>query len=75
MQILLSAGDNKKAHEYLVEHGRNGGLARDWYRMQGVQEIGRREAEGKGEESVDWVWVWETELTGFLNYWTTDSLA
>lgn len=73
MQVLLSAGENKKAHEYLVEHGRNGGLARDWYRMQGIQEIGKRQTEGEGDGDLDW--VWETELTGFLNYWTTDSLA
>lgn len=71
MQILLSAGEHKKAHAYLVEHGQKGGLARDWYRMQGIQEIGRREGEAGGD--VDW--VWETELTGFLGYWKEDSLA
>ena len=67
MQVLISAGEHKKAHAFLVEHGQKGGLARDWYRMQGIQEIGKREIEAE--------WVWETELAGFLSYWKTDPLA
>lgn len=68
MQILLSSGENKKSHELLVKHGQGGGLVRDWYRMQGIQEIGKR-------EQGDVKWVWETELGSYLEYWTRDPLA
>lgn len=68
MQILLSARENRKAHELLLQSGKGGGLARDWYRMQGIQEIGKRE-EG------DVVWVWEEELGEFLDAWRKDHLA
>lgn len=69
LQVLLSSGQNKKAHEMLMEHGHGGGLARDWYRMKGVEEIAKRE-QAHGAD-----WVWEQELGSFLQEWRNDRLA
>lgn len=79
-QILLSAGQLKTAHELLVREGTGGSLARDWYRMTGIQEIAKRvESSGSAvdvnEESEGSAWVWETELGEFLDTWSKDTEA
>lgn len=51
-----------------MEHGQGGSLARDWYRMKGIEELSKRE---KGETG----WLWEKELEEFLGNWTSDDLA
>ena len=51
-----------------MEHGQGGSLARDWYRMKGIEELSKRE---KGEKG----WLWEKELEEFLGNWTSDDLA
>jgi N-terminal acetyltransferase B complex non-catalytic subunit len=71
LQVLLSSGQNRKAHELLVEHGHGGGLARDWYRMKGVEEIAKREQ----ERDQDVTWVWGQELGQFLQEWSKDNMA
>jgi hypothetical protein len=43
-------------------------LARDWYRMKGIEEISKR-VEGDKD------WIWETELGEFLDDWSKDDLA
>jgi len=43
-------------------------LARDWYRMKGIEEISKR-VEGDKD------WIWEKELGEFLDYWSKDDLA
>jgi hypothetical protein len=43
-------------------------LARDWYRMKGIEEISKRVED-------DTNWVWEEELGEFLDYWSEDDLA
>jgi hypothetical protein len=67
-QILLSSGEYKKCHELLLQHGQGGSLARDWYRMKGIEEISKR-VEGDKD------WIWEKELGEFLDYWSKDDLA
>jgi len=67
-QVLLSSGEYKKCHELLVQHGQGGSLARDWYRMKGIEEISKRV---QGDQD----WVWEKELGEFLDYWLKDDLA
>jgi hypothetical protein len=44
-------------------------LARDWYRMKGIEEV------AKLENQNETGWVWEKELGGFLDIWTKDNLA
>ena len=48
-----------------MEHGQGGSLARDWYRMKGIEELSKRE---KG-------WLLEKELGEFPENWTGDDLA
>jgi len=43
-------------------------LARDWYRMKGIEEISKRVESDKD-------WIWEKELGDFLDYWSKDDLA
>ena len=50
-----------------MEHGQGGSLARDWYRMKGIEELSKRE---KGKTG----WLWEKELEEFLGNWTSDDL-
>jgi hypothetical protein len=54
-----------------MEHGHGGGLARDWYRMKGVEEIAKRER----ESGQDVIWVWEQELGQYLQEWKNDEMA
>jgi N-terminal acetyltransferase B complex non-catalytic subunit len=51
-----------------MEHGQGGSLARDWYRMKGIEELAKRE---QGESG----WLCEKELGEFLEKWTGDDLA
>jgi hypothetical protein len=53
-----------------MEHGRGGSLARDWYRMKGIEELDKRESGSK-----DKGWLWERELGEYLNLWSSDDLA
>jgi hypothetical protein len=42
LQILLSSGQLKSAHQLLTKEGTGGSLARDWWRITGIQEIAKR---------------------------------
>jgi hypothetical protein len=51
-----------------MEHGQGGSLARDWYRMKGIEELAKRD---QGETTC----LWERELGKYLEKWSGDDLA
>ncbi|WVW84264.1 hypothetical protein I302_106294 [Kwoniella bestiolae CBS 10118] len=61
LQILLSAGSPEEALKFLQNEGREGGLVRLWWRMEGVRESltrleeGGKDCRGYWEEERGWV--------------------